>query len=228
MSKDKTEPVKMTDYERAIFAEELNQQVSSVVTEDVPNWNRAQAFEQHFAEQKTSSWSQSVYWTMWFGVPALSMACSALAVTLVMTLLQGQPSDNQALMAKIDEQVQQKVAIELSKQTNEKVEALVKLKLREFAAEQQVLLANYRADMSAEQQQNNLSLASYIIGASRQERNEDMQEFFKFINEQRQDEQLEQRMKFQQLEREISLQKLDYQAPTNSDSNTSKIINYKG
>lgn len=233
MSDKKTVNAQMNEEDRAMFTEQLNQQAVSTTEQEVPNWHRAQAFEQHYnpeqkkPEQKATI-GKSFNWQIWFGVPALSMACSALVISLAMNFGQDSSMDNQALTAFIDKQVQEKVAIQLAIQTNQQVESLVNLKLREFAAEQQVILANYRADMSAEQQQNNLSLASYVIGASRKERKEDMSDFINFINAQRKDEQLAQKIKFQQLEREIGYQQLGYQQSGRAGKKATKPINYKG
>ena len=53
-----------------------------------------------------------------------------------------------------------------------------------------------------------------------------MSDFISFFNAQRQDEQLSQKIKFQQLEREISFQKIGLKQ--NSDTNSTKPVNYKG
>jgi len=232
MSEQKSVSAQMSKHEREKFSEQLTQQVSLEAEQEVPNWHRAEAFEQHFKDEQSTANGKSINWGMWFGVPALSMACSAFAITVVMSFTQEQGLDQQALTAFIDQQVQQKVSAQLASQisfqSNDDVETLVTLKLREFAAEQQVVLANYRADMSAEQQKNNLTLAGYVIGASRKERKEDMSDLISFIKEQRADEQLAQKIKFQQLEREVSFKNVGFKQNSTTDSGQAGPTNYKG
>ena len=243
MSEQKSANAQMSKDDRALFSESIAEQASVEIEQDVPDWHRAQAFEQHFSTGKSSQ-GKAINWGMWFGVPALSMACSAFAITVVMSFIQGKELDQQAfsqqVTALIEQQVQQKVTAQLANQSinqsinqsssnnNVDIEALINLKLREFAAEQQVMLANYRADMGTQQQSNNLALASYVIGASRKERKEDISDFISFINAQRNDEQLTQKIKFQQLEREIGFQKLGLAQGGNTHTNSAKPINYKG
>jgi len=232
MSEKESVNAQMSDHDRAIFSEQLAQQVNLEAEQEVPHWHRAEAFEQHFQGEKRTANDKTINWGMWFGIPALSMACSAFALTVVMSFTQDKGLDQQALTAFIDQQVQQKVSAQLASQisskSNDDIETLVTLKLREFAAEQQVVLANYRADMGAEQQKNNLALAGYVIGASRKERKEDMSDFISFINAQREDEQLAQKIKFQQLEREVGFKKLGLKQNNSIDTHQDKPINYKG
>lgn len=184
------------------FEAQLSQQASQVREEGVPHWNRAAAFEQCMTEQ-TGMEKVQVALKNWWMMPSLSLACSVTAVVALMPFLTPSSKvDEQAIAALVEQGVQQQIAA--------KVDDMVAIKLREFAAEQQVVLANYRADMLSQQQSSNLELASYILTASRQERKEDMTDFISFINAQRKDEQLVQKIKFQQLQREISLQKLNY------------------
>ncbi len=232
MSEKKSVDAQMNEHERALFSDNIAHQASVEIEHEVPDWHRAQAFEQHFEAEKITTQGNAINWRMWLGVPTLSMAFSASAIAIIMTFMQGQTFDQQALdkqvTALIDQQVAEQLTSTLTSKDNAYIETLVNLKLREFAAEQQVILANYRADMSTQQQNNNLALASYVIGASRKERNEDMSDFISFFNAQRKDEQLTQKIKFKQLEREISFQKIGLKQSTNTDTNTSKPVNYKG
>ena len=232
MSDKKSVNAQMNEHDRAIFSDNLAHQASVEIEHEVPDWHRAQAFEQYFKDENSSTKDSVINWRMWLGVPTLSMTCSAFAIAIIMTFMQGQPFDQQAydkqVTALIDQQVQQEVVAYLANQNNSSVENLVNLKLREFAAEQQVILANYRADMSTQQQSNNLALASYVIGASRKERKEDMSDFISFFNAQRKDEQLSQKIKFQQLEREISFQKIGLTQSIDAENDATKPINYKG
>ncbi|TWX67384.1 hypothetical protein ESZ36_13905 [Colwellia demingiae] len=236
MSKPKSTNVQMSEHERALFSEKLAHQASVEAEQEVPDWHRAQAFEQHFETEMNKTKGHSINWGLWLGVPSLSMVCSAVAITIVMTFMQDKGFDQQAfdkqVTAIIDQQVQQKVTAQLTStlanKDNTDIERLVNLKLREFAAEQQVILANYRTDLSMQQQSNNLALAGYVIGASRKERKEDMSDFISFLNAQRQDEQLTQKIKFQQLEREISLKNIGLEQSSDTDTNLTKPVNYKG
>jgi hypothetical protein len=232
MSDKKSVNAQMNEHDRALFSDNIAHQASVEIEHEVPDWHRAQAFEQHFGTDKKPVKGKVINWRMWLGVPTLSMACSAFAIAIVMTFIQGKSFDQQAydkqVAALIEQQVLQKVEAYLANQNNSSVETLVNLKLRDFAAEQQVILANYRADMSTQQQSNNLALASYVIGASRKERKEDMSDFISFFNAQRKDEQLTQKIKFQQLERKISFQKIGQTQNSDALKNSVKPINYKG
>ena len=236
MSKSTSKNTQMSEDERALFSERIAQQANVEVEQEVPDWHRAQAFEQHFETENNKARSYSINWGLWLGVPSLSMACSAVAITIVMTFMPDKGVDQQAfdkqVTAMIDQQVQQKLAAQLTttlaNKDNSDIERLVNLKLREFAAEQQVILANYRTDISEQQQSNNLALAGYVIGASRKERKEDMSDVISFFNAQRQDEQLAQRIKFQQLEREISFKNIALEQNNKVDNSSTKPVNTKG
>ena len=236
MSKSTSKDTQMSEDERALFSESIAQQANVEVEQEVPDWHRAQAFEQHSETENNKARSHSINWGVWLGVPSLSMACSAVAITIVMTFMQDKGFDQQAfdkqVTAMIDQQVQQKLAAQLTttlaNKDNSDIERLVNLKLREFAAEQQVILANYRTDISEQQQNNNLALAGYVIGASRKERKEDMSDFISFFNAQRQDEQLAQKIKFQQLEREISFKNIALERNNKVDNSSTKPVNTKG
>ena len=236
MSKSTSKNTQMSEDERALLCESIAQQANVEAEQEVPDWHRAQAFEQHFETENNKARSHSINWGLWLGVPSLSMACSAVAITIVMTFMQDKGFDQQAfdkqVTAMIDQQVQQKVAAQLTttlaNKDNSDIERLVNLKLREFAAEQQVILANYRTDISEQQQSNNLALAGYVIGASRKERKEDMSDVISFFNAQRQDEQLAQKIKFQQLEREISFQNIGLEQNSKVDNSSTQAVNTKG
>ena len=186
----------------ADFEGYIAQQATHVQDEEVPHWNRAAAFEQCMTEPTVIEKIQRGFKSVWV-MPMVSMACSLAAVVALMPFLApSSKMDEQTIAALVEQGVQQQIAT--------KVDDMVAIKLKEFAAEQQVILANYRADMLTQQQSSNLELASYILTASRQERKEDMADFISFINAQRKDEQLMQKIKFQQLQQEISLQKVNY------------------
>ncbi len=70
-------------------------------------------------------------------MPALSMACSAAAIAVVLFFLKPNSQvEQQALAALIDEQVNKRVAEQLAQEMNTQANTLVSLRLREFAAEQ--------------------------------------------------------------------------------------------
>jgi len=153
----------------------------------VPDWDRGAMFE-----------SDTKRWWQWQGLPAMSMAFSMFAITLVLFKVELVFQPEGVLLS---------FAGSISENQDNKLSAMVDLRLKEFAAEQQVVLANYATDIQANQQDSNLQLASYIMGASRQERKEDMTDFIQYINEQRQDEKFDQKIKFQELEQKIQYQK---------------------
>lgn len=225
MSERKSVNAQMSDRERALFSEDIAHQASFEVEQEVPHWHREQAFEQHFKTDDKTHSRNSTSWGLWLGVPALSMACSAFAITVVLSFMHDKGLE-QPIQQKLTGQLASQPVSQSSRYAD--IEALINLKLREFAAEQQVILANYRADMTAQQQQDNLSLASYVIGASRKERQEDISDFINFINAQREDEQLTQKIKFQQLEREIGFQKLGLDQTNTKQGNLATPINYQG
>ncbi len=69
-------------------------------------------------------------------MPALSMACSAAAIAVVLFFLKPYVQlEQQVLAALIDEQVNKRVH-QLAQEMNTQANTLVSLRLREFAAEQ--------------------------------------------------------------------------------------------
>ena len=126
---------KLTDKEQelASFAEQLAFQANHEEEQQVPEWNRAAAFEQCFSDKD----QQKIPWWQWLGIPALSMACSTLAIALVFTFFKSSSEiDKQVFTALLNKQVAEQVAEQVSKQMTMKIDGavavLVDLKLREF------------------------------------------------------------------------------------------------
>jgi len=177
--------------------DEITQQASCETEHEVPNWNRAAAFEQNSnsldAKFKTTPWW---HWQS-FGGLAFATSLSIIALFSVYTN-KGENLDQYTLAMLVKEQVAQQIDVEVNR------------KLREFASEQQVILANYKVELSERQEKNNLQLAGYVMSATRSERKEDLSDFVSFINAQRKDEQLDQKIRFQQLEQSIGYRKANY------------------
>jgi hypothetical protein len=196
--------------QRLKTAKTLEYQESLQAENNVPNWDRAAAFE-----------SDKTHWWQWGGLPAMSMAFSVFAVALVLFKVEFVMNDNGMLLTFGDKQPIGYNQTEIDILVNEKVDQ----KLQLFASEQQVVLANYAADIKVKQQDNNLQLASYLMGASRQERKEDIGDFIQYINDQRADDSLDNKIKFQQLESVINYQSLQKQninyKPINSEKSNS-------
>lgn len=169
--------------DRARTAKGIAHQVALESQQKVPNWNRAGTF----IDEKNP-------WWQWRGLPAMSMAFSIFALSLVIFKVDFTLKDG-AMMISFS-------GSETIKQQAD-IEAMIDQKLQTFASEQQVVLASYAADIKVKQQDNNLQLASYILGASRKERKEDIGDFVQYINEQRADEQFNNQLKFKQLEQAL-------------------------
>jgi hypothetical protein len=194
--------------QRLKTAQTLEHQESLQVDQDVPDWDRAAAFE-----------SDKTPWWQWGGLPAMSMAFSVLAMALVLFKVEFAINDNGMLLTFGDKQPSGYSQAEVDTLVNAKVDQ----KLQLFASEQQVVLANYAADIKVKQQDNNLQLASYLMGASRQERKEDIGDFIQYINDQRADDSLDNKIKFQQLENVINYQSLRKQSVNYQPINSEKL-----
>ncbi|MEH6385693.1 MAG: hypothetical protein V7780_13875 [Colwellia sp.] len=194
--------------ERLKTAIAIEHQESLQAEQNVPEWDRAAAFE-----------SDEVPWWQWGGLPAISMAFSVFAVALVLFKVEFVMNDNGMLLTFGDKQRSGYSQAEIETLVNAKVDQ----KLQLFASEQQVVLANYAADIKVKQQDNNLQLASYLMGASRQERKEDIGDFIQYINDQRADDSLDNKIKFQQLESVINYQSLQKQNINYQPDNTNNL-----
>ncbi|GHE81248.1 hypothetical protein [Thalassotalea profundi] len=186
-------------HERENTARYIAHQIETDIEEDVPNWNRGSAFVQ----------DKSPWW-QWHGLPAMSMAFSLFALSLVIFKVDFTIKDGAMMISFSGNET-------IKKQAD--IELMIDQKLQSFASEQQVLLANYAADIKVKQQDNNLQLASYILNASRKERKEDIGDFVQYINEQRADEQFNNQMKFKQLEQALFYKKSHYDEPNSTPAN---------
>lgn len=188
---------------------EINQQANLEKEHEVPNWNRAEAFEQD--SKNSGAKFEETPWWHWHNFGGLTFATSLSVIALFSVFInKGENLNQQTIAILVKAQVAQQLDVEVNR------------KLREFANEQQVVLANYKAELSERQEKNNLQLAGYVISSTRSERKEDMADFVNFISEQRKDEQLEQKIRFQQLEQTIGYQKASYTRDINNTEHTSK------
>jgi len=177
--------------------DEITQHANDEAEHEVPNWNRAVAFEQHSnslgAKFETTPW----WYLQSFGGLAFATSLGIIALLSVYTN-KGESVDQYNIAMLVKEQVALQLDVEVNR------------KLREFASEQQVILANYKVELSERQEKNNLQLAGYVISSTRSERKEDLADFVSFINAQRKDEQLDQKIRFQQLEQSIGFRKANF------------------
>jgi len=197
--------------QHSALIDEITQQASCEAEHEVPNWNRAAAFEQNSASFGAEF--EMKPWWHWQSFGGLAFATSLSIVALLSVYIDKDTSlDQQAIAMLVKEQVAQQVDFEVNR------------KLREFASEQQVVLANYKVELSERQEKNNLQLAGYVISSTRNERKEDLADFVSFINAQRKDEQLDQKIRFQQLEQAISFRKAGL---TKTSLNNAQSMNNK-
>ena len=176
------------------LVDEITHQASLEAEHEVPNWNRAAAFEEN--TNRAGIKFEEASWWHWQSYGGLAFATSLSVIALFSVFInKGVSLDQQTIVMLVKEQVAQQLDVEVNR------------KLREFASEQQVVLANYKAELSERQEKNNLQLAGYVISSARSERQEDMADFVSFISEQRKDEQLNQKIRFKQLEQAIGFRK---------------------
>jgi hypothetical protein len=188
--------------------DEITCQANHETDYEVPNWNRASAFEQH--SSSLGAQFKSTPWWHFQGYGGLAFATSLSIVALLGVYLnKNENVDQHTIAMLVKEQVTQQLEVEVNR------------KLREFASEQQVILANYKAELSERQEKNNLQLAGYVMSTTRIERKEDLTDFVSFISEQRKDEQLDQKIRFKQLEQAIGYRKANYINDIHQDANTS-------
>jgi hypothetical protein len=191
--------------------EEITHQVNLEAEVEVPNWNRAAAFEEN-SNRAGAKFEQAPWWH-WQSFGGLAFAMSLSVVALFSAFInKDNRLDQQAIAMLVKEQVAQQLDVEVNR------------KLKEFASEQQVVLANYRAELSERQEKSNLQLAGYVMSSTRIERQEDMADFVSFINAQRKDEQLDQKIRFKQLEQAIGYRKASF---TKTSLNNTESADYE-
>lgn len=188
--------------------DEISHQVSLETEFEVPNWNRAAAFEEN--SNRAGAKLEEVPWWHWQSVGGLAFATSLSILALFSVFINKDNSlDQQAIAILVQEQVAQQLDVEVNR------------RLKAFASEQQVVLANYKAELSERQEKSNLQLAGYVMSSTRIERQEDIANFVSFINAQRKDEQLDQKIRFKQLEQAIGYRKANYTRDINETESTS-------
>lgn len=188
--------------------DEISHQVSLETEFEVPNWNRAAAFEEN--SNRAGIKFEETPWWHWQSFGGLAFATSLSILALLSVFInQGNSLDQQTIAALVKEQVKQQLDVEVNR------------KLKEFASEQQVVLANYKAELSERQEKSNLQLAGYVMSSTRIERQEDIANFASFVNAQRKDEQLDQKIRFKQLEQAIGFREANYIRDIDNAENTS-------
>ena len=147
----------------------------------VPKWNRESTFEY----PKASKWWQ------WQGLPVLSLACSFVAILLVVSGFQLQAQDG-VIRLSFNRGIDQS-----------QVEQLVEARLAKMRLEQASLMESYAQTLQQQQLDASTQLTNYLLASSRQERREDFGEFIKFINEQRSEDQVFYARQLNQLQQQL-------------------------
>jgi len=171
---------------RAQTAAFIRHQANIMGEQEVPHWQRDAAMD-----------STERRWWQWQGLPALSMAFSFMALTMVIFKVEFIVKPEGMMIS---------FAGNHAAEQEKKLAELVDQRLQTFASEQQVMLANYTSDLKSQQQDSNLQLANYIMTTSREERREDMTDFIQYVNQQMQEDQFTQQMKFKQIEQTLNYQ----------------------
>lgn len=157
------------------FTDQLQQLADQWEPQPVPNWDRQRTFRA--VQPPRLAWWQRPW------LPLASMACSALALLLVVGNTQV-ISNEQGLTVRFGGNAIDPLVIEQR----------VAERLNEYAAAQQVALVNYgvtlRNDMREDMNVANQQLVNYVIAANRQERNDDMADLIRYVNAQREDDQV--------------------------------------
>ena len=134
---------------------------------DIPAWD----MESTFIATEQPKWWQ------WSGLPAVSMAMSAMAMVMVVTGFSIEVEDGRIAMGFSSGPSQSELA------------AIVDEKVADYQKSNQAMFSQYVDALTTQQQQSSAQLTEYLLSSSRQERREDFAELIKFINEQREDDQ---------------------------------------
>ncbi len=167
--------------QRLNVAKAIAHQVELSAEQAVPQWDRSKTFTAN-----ENSWWQ------WQGLPALSMACSILAIALVIFKIE--------LVIK-PEGVLLSFAGQVTQQQTSDVTALIDEKLIAFTAEQKLLLNQLSQDLLLKQQTDNYQLSAYLLNSTREERKKDLNDFMRYIDLQYKEDRLDQKIKLNQIER---------------------------
>ncbi len=138
-------------------------------------------------------------WWQWSGLPAMSLATSALAMVMVLSGFQIRSGDGQ-------------LTIGFGSGTPDKAEiaALVEEKMNSYQQANQVMFGKYVDAIAAQHKESSAQLTQYLLSSSRQERREDFAELVKFINQQRDDDQRFMARQINHLQQDISTLKGGY------------------
>lgn len=162
-------------------ATQITMRVQSYDSEPPPDWDR----------ESTFTLRRSAKWWQWQPLPAISMACSIVAIVMVISGFQLSVSDAGVIVS-FQSGVEEK-----------QIEQKLDQRLIEFQQQQQQTLANYAQSLQQQQLDASTQLTNYLLASSRQERREDFGELIKFINEQRQDDQIFYARQLNQLQQEL-------------------------
>ena len=170
-------------------ASHLNMMAEDFEEVAVPAWDAAATFV--YADNKR--------WWQWSGLPAMSLASSALAIVMVLSGFQIRTGNGQ-------------LTIGFGSETPDKAEiaALVEEKMSSYQQTNQALFGKYVDAIAAQQKESSAQLTQYLLSSSRQERREDFAELVKFINQQRDDDQRFMARQINHLQQDISSLKGGY------------------
>ena len=146
-----------------------------------PEWNRELTFEA----------KNSVSWWHWQGLPLASLACSVVAIFMVISGININISDGQMSIG---------FGTRMSEQN---IDQLVRQSLDDYQANNQAMFTQYVNAIQSQQRETSAQLTEYLLASSRQERREDFAELIKFINEQRSDDQVFYARQLNNLQQEI-------------------------
>ncbi len=181
--------------EQANYMAMLNETASAT---SVPVWDKESTF--HRAEK--------IGWWHVNGLSFASLACSILAVFMVLSGLNVHVEDGRLSMG---------FSAQFSKQgLQEQVQLMVRERLNDYQQANQQLLAQYLDSLQQQQMATNKQFTDYLLASSRQERREDFAELIQFVNQQRYDDQVFFARQLNELQQELNSQagfKLDAVRP---------------
>ncbi|EKE87508.1 hypothetical protein [Idiomarina xiamenensis] len=188
--------------------QQLQQAADSWQPEPVPAWSPRQSYSVPVKPSGTRWWQGT-------GLSMTALACSLLAVCLVLLNVQVSVQDQQL-----------RIAFGGAIQA-EQLQQLVDQRVASLAAEQQQHLqqqvADLRQDIRQDMQDSTTQLASYVLATGRQERREDFADLIKYVNEQREDDQVFYAYQLRQLKETIPDQPIGYQPPRDNKQSATEL-----
>lgn len=159
---------------------------------DIPNWDKDNSF--NFDKYKAAKQA----WWQWQGLPISSIACSALAILMVLTDFNIESKDGRFSFGFGSEVPQETIDKLVDQKLNEKLLAQQETN--------QAMFAQYLQTLQKQQAENSTQLTQYLLTSNRQERREDFAELIKYINDQRRDDQLFYANQLKDFQQELSFQ----------------------